>query len=80
MNTGRCDCFFKSKNCNKKYKAHEDRRKRGSIKGTKNSPENKTKETDVCVLPEKECKITVVKMLKELKETMHEKNRVSTKR
>lgn len=40
----------------------------------------KLKKPDVYVLPEKECKITVVKMLKELKETMHEKNRVSTKR
>ena len=43
-------------------------------KEQKKSTENKHKETEVYDLPEKEFKITVIKMFHELRTTMHEQN------
>lgn len=39
------------------------------------SPETDPKEIEVCKLPDKEIKITVIKMFNELRSTMHEQNK-----
>lgn len=44
------------------------------------SPETDAEETEIYELSDKEFKITIVKMLNEIKKMMHEEMRISTKR
>ena len=43
------------------------------------TPENDHREREVNVLPNKECKISVIKMLNDLRKMMHEQNENITK-
>lgn len=49
-------------------------RENGPVIGTNKSPEINLKETGVYELPGKEFKITIIKMLKDLRRSIHERN------